>query len=184
MLPEQVEAWVRAVYPQHVNPTCGLHVHMSFAHKLNYSRLMTPEFTPYMLDALRAWGQSEGLPEADPLWERLNRPDHPHCSHQYLADKQVLMRKKDYQSRGTDHSRYTAINYCEAQHRGNGSGTGTVECRVLPMFQEPDVAMRAIWAVVDNTNRFLSRIRQREKATEATVLARPEVFQEFGTTIR
>lgn len=184
-----VEEWIRGSYPQHVNDTCGLHVHMSFYHKLNYSRLMTPEFTPYIVEAISRWGVERGIPKTHMLWNRLN-PQHPwslqHCAHVFLGDRQAVIDRKDFQSRGKPHSRYTFINYCEAQHH-------TVECRGLPMFGTPgelvmpgdiDTAVSSVMAVVDATNRFLSKIRKTEKVRRVVVAERPEMNSEFGRIVR
>jgi hypothetical protein len=179
--------WVRKCYPQHVNGTCGLHVHMSFFNKLNYSRLIVPDYTERMVDALREFATKERLPEDHMLWKRLD-PNHAwtkeHCAHIFLGDKQVLVRKKDYSSRGTEYSRYTFINYCDAQH-------STIECRGLPMFggqpttrDDVELAIRAIGVILDTTNKALSKIRQRERMVQTAVSERPPVFQEFGTVIR
>lgn len=180
--------WMRKVYPQMVNETCGLHVHVSFAHRLNYSRLITPDLTPFVVEQLAQWGRAECIPADHMLWARLN-PDHPwtrqHCAHLFLGDNQVKVVKKEYNSRGTPHSRYTFINYCEAQHH-------TVEYRGLPMFGRPEgvtgedieQAVRAVSTVLTATNKFLSKIRQRERAESVAVVARPPIMQEFGAVIR
>lgn len=173
----KLEEFLTQCHPQHINETCGLHVHMSFAHKLNYSRLMTPEFTPCIIQAIKAWGKAQELPAAHPLWDRVNNPHHQHCAQVYLGDKQVYVKGKDYHSRGTEYSRYTAINYCENQHH-------TIECRVLPMFDTASQALSAIMCVLNATNLFLSKIRQRERKVSATVLERPSVFSEIGSIVR
>ena len=182
------DVWMRKVYPQMVNETCGLHVHVSFTHKLNYSRLITPDLTPFAVERLSQWGRAEGLPADHMFWARLN-PNHPwtqqHCAHLFLGDNQVKVTKKEYNSRGTPRSRYTFINYCEAQHH-------TVEYRGLPMFGRPEgvtvedieQAIRAVGAVLNATNSFLSKIRQRERAETIAVVARPPIMQEFGAVIR
>lgn len=186
---EVIGEWVRRCYPQHVNDTCGLHVHMSFYNPLNYSRLMTEEYVHYMVRELGIWGRNEGLPPGHMLFNRLN-PTHPwtlqHCSHVFLADKQAQVKKKDYNSRGKDYSRYTFINYPAAQHQ-------TVECRGLPMFgtarqfttpEDAMLATRSIVAVIIATNRFLSKIRRREERHWAIVDLQPESHSEFGAFVR
>jgi hypothetical protein len=165
---EEFEQWVRSVYPKFVNGTCGLHVHMSFKSRLNYQRLMTPEFTKVMVQRLQEWAKKEGLPNDHWIWPRLNNPNHNHCAHVYLGDNQVKMRKKDFHSRGTAHSRYTAINYCYGQHQ-------TVECRLLPMVKDVDMAIRGIYVVLNTTNEFLARQRERERKVAAAVTDAPAV---------
>lgn len=182
-----VEAWLKKCYPHHVNETCGLHVHMSFYNKLNYSRLIVPDFTPFVVEELKAFGRATNIPAEQMFWRRLD-PDHPwtreHCRHVFLGNQQVLVGKKDYNSRGTDHSRYTFINYCDKLHN-------TVECRGLPMFgngpttpEDVELALKAIMAVVTATNRFLSKQRSREKTVQVSITERPALFQEIGSVVR
>ena len=167
--------WVQHAYPKYVNETCGLHIHMSFHYRINYARLMVPAFTGYMVGVIRAWAEQEDLPRNHSQWNRLH-PTHPwtlqHCAHIYLGEGQVRMTRKDFESRGTPYSRYTFINYCDGQHH-------TIEVRGLSMPETPEVAIRAIIAVVDGTNRFLSKIKHREKPEHATIKERPESVQEF-----
>lgn len=181
-----IEPWVRRCYPSYVNETCGLHVHMSFEHKLNYSRVMVPEFTTHMLESLKGFGSRDGIPLDHHFWRRVGRSDDPwtleHCEHHYRGDRQVLMRRKDYQSRGTPNSRYTAINYCYNMGE-NGHPRTTVECRLLPMFETADQSIRAIMAVVNATNGFLAHTREREQVRSGALREMPEVFQEFGVIL-
>lgn len=186
---EMLADWMKQCYPQHVNHTCGLHVHMSFFHRLNYSRLLVPEFTPFIIESLKQWGTRACVPDDHMFWNRLN-PEHPwtreHCRHEYLGDNQVTVKRKDYNSRGTDHSRYTFINYCDGQHR-------TIECRGLPMFgttgqlvttHDIEAATLAVMEVVNATNRYLSKMRQRERPVRIAVPEKCAVSQEFGSIIR
>lgn len=176
---ESIGTWMWRGYPQAVNETCGLHVHMSFLDKMNYQRLMCPEYGAYIISELRKFADEQGLPADHMLRQRLN-PEHAwtkqHCEHVYRGDHQVLVGGKDYRSRGKAHSRYTAINYCNMQH-------GTLECRLLPMFEDVEMAVRAVWVVVNATNRFLSKIRQKERAHEASVKPRGSVFKQINSTV-
>ena len=174
---DKIAGWVTHCYPKYVNETCGLHVHMSFHHRINYSRLMCPEFTPFIVAKVKAFAMEEQLPKGHPQWPRVNRKDHPFCAHLYLGEGQVKMTKKDYESRGKPYSRYTFVNYCEEQHH-------TLEVRGLSMYDEPKQAIRAIMAVVSGTNEFLSKLRHRERPERATVKPRPESRQEFRSYLR
>jgi hypothetical protein len=163
--------WMLKHYPQHVNETCGLHAHVSFFFKLNYMRLMTPEFTPYVVKGLLEWAEEEKLPKAHPIWPRLLRKDHRHCAHIYLGDNQVRQVGKDFNSRGKPHSRYTALNYCwSADPEGMGKGRGTVECRLLPMMETAEQAVRGVGEFFSLTNKFLAKMRAREPRKEAKVI--------------
>ena len=180
MAVSKMPGWLAHAYPKYVNETCGLHVHMSFHYRVNYSRLMVPEFTHWMVNRLREWAEAEKLPADHPQWNRFD-PTHPwtlqHCSHAYLGEGQVKATRKDYESRGKPHSRYTFINYCDGMHK-------TIEVRGMSMPETAEQAQRAIIAVLDATNSFLSKIRQREQSERVTVKARPESIQEFRTYLR
>ena len=172
-----VEAWMLQYYPQLVNETCGMHVHTSFKRKMHYQQLMTPEFTKRMVTSLQEWAEAEGFPATHHIWARLKKPDHPHCAHTYCGDEQVKMKKKDFNSRGTPWSRYTAINYCAAQHN-------TIECRLLPMMETAEQGVRAVMRVLDTTNRFLSQIRQKETKHFISIPHRGEVLQDYTAYVR
>lgn len=179
---DKIAGWMTHAYPKYVNETCGLHVHMSFHYRSNYARLMTPDFTAWMVAKVRAFAEAEKLPSDHPQWERVKNPNHPHCAHVYLGPAQIRMTRKDYDSRGKPYSRYTFVNYPAGQH--NQAGGGTVEVRGLAMFDTAEVAIRAIMAVLNGTNEFLSKIRQRERPERAVVKPRPETHQEFRTFIQ
>lgn len=163
---DEFEGWMTRCYPQLVNETCGLHAHMSFRYKLNYMRLMDPKFTPHMVKGLLRWAEEEKLAKSHPIWNRLRKSDHEHCAHIYLGDNQVKVDRKDFHSRGKPHSRYTAINYCWAQHK-------TVEVRLLPMMETPDQGVRAVSEIFRLTNQFLARMRQKEVRAEARIALSP-----------
>lgn len=162
---EAIDQFLFPNYPQVVNATCGLHVHMSTT-QMNYQRLMDPDLTKVMVEGLKKWAEREELPQDHPLWPRLNQPDHRHCAHTYCGDEQVKQTGKDFNSRGKPHSRYTAINYCFGQHK-------TVEVRLLSMFDTPEQAKRAILEVIKITNRFLSKVRRKELTLTGKVTRRP-----------
>ena len=150
---------------------------MSFHHRINYSRLMCPEFTLWIVGKVAKFAEDEHLPPNHPQWPRVKMANHPHCAHLYLAEGQVKMAHKDYNSRGKPYSRYTFVNYCDAQHH-------TIEVRGLAMFETADVAVRGIMAVLNGTNEFLSKIRQREPVERVSVRAKSEVSQEFRSYLR
>jgi hypothetical protein len=175
MATSEIGPWLQTVWPKFVNKTCGLHVHMSFHYKLNYQRLMTPDYTTAIVAGLLEWAKKEDLPRKHPIWERLEKKDHKHCAHVYLGDAQVKQKTKDWNSRGKEHSRYTAINYCAGQH-------GTVECRLLPMFDDPEQGLRAINEVLVITNRFLRDTAKKEKRLEATVVRKTPLSFQIGAS--
>ena len=173
----QIAEWVTRCYPKYVNESCGLHVHMSFYSKINYSRLMCPEFTSWIVTRVKRWATDEKLPKHHPQWDRVLRRNHPHAAHLYLGEGQVKMTRKDYESRGKPHSRYTFVNYCDGQHH-------TVEVRGLSMPDTAEQAIRGIMAVVEGTNEFLSKIRQKDVIVRARTIKKPEVESTFRAYTR
>ena len=150
MMPIAMPMWMKKCYPQMVDDTCGLHIHMSFHTKVHYSLLMIPEFQKTMIVYLKDWANEEKLPEKHPIWSRLNGANE-YCNHEFYADLQVVEGKKDY-----DHfrkgNRYTAVAY---------RGGKTIECRILPMFETVDQSIRALKKVMDVTNACLVKVAEK-----------------------
>lgn len=167
MPPTELEVWMRKYYPQVVNETCGLHVHMSFESALHYQRLMVPEYQQAILNQMGRWATEEKLPLDHSLWGRL-RGDSVYCQHKFWPDHQIRTRGKAFDQRTEGH-RYTVINYCYANN-------GTVECRLLPMMSTADQGIRAVQRILDITNAFLSRDRDKEKKLISTVVAQDDAF--------
>lgn len=162
---EDYQAWVRKYYPHRVNDTCGLHVHLSFKTSLTYARLMTNAYPSTVLAYLTAWAKEEKLPKDHPIWPRL-RGQSEYCQHVFSADLQVQNKRKDF-----DHhrhgNRYSLINY--AYYVNN-----TLECRLLPMLETADQAIRAIERYIAITNAFLVATAKREPKHETKVIVDEE----------
>src|SRR3990167_7111359 len=67
-----IEGWVKKYYPQVVDASCGMHIHMSFDTALTYQRLMTPTYSTTILAAMREWATKAGLAVPPPLGARLD----------------------------------------------------------------------------------------------------------------
>jgi hypothetical protein len=158
--PDIVEKWVKVHFPNFVNKTCGLHIHMSFHHAFHYMVLMTSEYQERIVEYLRLWASKEDLPRTHPLWERLEGKSE-YCQLLYIADAQSRLERKAY-DRNVPVHRYTAINYSHATH-------GTVECRLLPMFDSAEQSIRALKEVMAITNAFLVSTARREEKHEVLV---------------
>lgn len=167
MPPSEVPIWMRRYYPQSVNETCGLHVHMSFENSLLYQRLMVPSYQATILHYVTLWAKDEAIPKDHPLWPRLNGSS-VYCQHQFWPDRQVATRGKDHDQRREGH-RYTVINFCY-------STTGTVECRLLPMMETPDQGIRAVQRILDITNAFLMSGKYKEPRFSASTVAQEDAF--------
>ena len=161
---DQVGIWVKRYYPQVVNESCGLHVHMSFKSAMHYQRLMVPEYTDVMIKYLLIWANEKGFEKKHPIWERLGG-NSTYCQRRFYADQQVQARGKDYHRDRPGH-RYTVINYCWNMYN-------TLECRVLPMFEKVEEALGGINKVLDITNAFLVVSAAREEKLKAEVEGDP-----------
>src|SRR6266496_6714085 len=64
--PAAMGKWVKRFYPQKVNETCGLHIHMSFHQIRHYKRLMVQEYQDTMLEYLTRWARSQKFSEERP----------------------------------------------------------------------------------------------------------------------
>lgn len=142
----KIDNWIQQSYPHAVNHTCGLHVHMSFRNAWYYQLLMVPEYQATVVYQLHKWAETEKLAGDHPIWPRL-RGESDFCQLEFWAQMQAACSKKDY-SRNKPGHRYTAINYCAGQH-------DTVECRILPMMETAELAIKAVHRVLDITNACL-----------------------------
>jgi len=157
---DPVDRWLEKNYPDGVNHTCGMHVHVSFKHIINYVRVMRADFPATVVNGFKKWAEREKLRTDHSLWDRLNGKS-IYCQHKYEGDEQLLNTGKDYDKIRKGH-RYTVINY--AYNR-----TGTMECRLLPMMDTVDQAISAVHEVLDITNAFLLATATREKKLKAEV---------------
>lgn len=150
--------WLTKMYPQHLNESCGMHVHMSFRTALTYQRLMSPKYPATIVAYVKQWALNEPTINADHcIWGRL-AGNSAYCQHVFHADEQVKSPGKDFDQRRVGH-RYTVINYCWRN--------STLECRLLPMMPNVEVAAKAIQEIVDITNGYLIATRAREKTMSA-----------------
>lgn len=164
---KEIALWVTKFYPQFVNDTCGLHIHMSFNTKLTYQRLMdkgedgTSKYEKALITLLEKWGKEESLPSDHPFWSRLTgKSKYCKVGNKYI-DEQARIAKKNF-NHNDRINRYTFVNYSFSTH-------GTVEIRGLPMFKEVEQSQRAIDRVLDITNAFILTQIKREEATKLSV---------------
>lgn len=154
-VPAAMWPWMRKYYPQHVNDTCGMHVHMSFESARHYQLLMVEDYQTTMLAYLEKWGKRQNLPKTHPLWNRIAGKVR-YCSLNFWPDKQAKAPNKSYNMDREGH-RYTAINYCFAK-----DNCQTVECRVLPMFDNVEQSIDALKQVLLVTNACLVKLGAKE----------------------
>ena len=154
-----VERWMKVNYPDEVNQTCGLHVHMSFRDG-HYMRLMEKEFQDLFIALLEEWGAREIIPPDHHFWSRL-RGESEYCRLTFMPDQQVQLTRKLFDRR-CPVNRYTALNYSWNTH-------GTLEVRVLPMFEVAEQSIRAVSEIFAIVNAYLVSSARKEKTLTSVV---------------
>ena len=139
---EALEKWVDNNYPDKMDSSCGIHVHISTnGNHLSYGKLMSKKFWNYYLKRYQEWGITNSINEGSRFWNRLNG----NC---YYAKKRFNPLRQ-YKARYREQSRYSFLNYCYSMH-------GTLESRLLPTFNEPRIAKSAIIEFIDIVNSYLA----------------------------
>lgn len=152
--PILVPTWIKKFYPDVVDFTCGLHVHMSFQHSHYYEMLTDKSYFDTLVHWLELWGKETKVPESHQFWERLAGKN-TYCKKKFHPLSQILATSKSY-DHGTPEGRYTFLNYCQRYR-------GTIECRVLPMFEDASTSIKAVSALINITNASLVAIKKRRE---------------------
>lgn len=153
--PEDVEDWVTKHYPDAINNTCGLHVHISLKHVLHYSLLMERTFFDFFTKSLLAWGKEKNIIKSHPFWDRLAGTNR-YCKNEFIPERQVFHKQRH-------ENRYTMLNYTWAKFN-------TIECRVLPGFKMAKIGISAILKVMDLFEEYLASLKTRERAQTSEVV--------------
>jgi hypothetical protein len=139
---ESLVSTVGLAYPSSVDDSCGLHIHTSWTPG-DYSRLAEDDFAPYFRDKMEEY--VAGLPSSRAkraLFARL-KGDNTYCRVNLEGDGA----KGVDPAQGVD--RYRQINYAWERHK-------TIECRLLPMFDQASTAVNAIKYVLGIYESFLA----------------------------
>lgn len=128
-------------YPDKVNSTCGLHVHISTNTIGQYQALATQRFYNFMKFSLRTWGKKANIRNSHRFWDRLSGSNQ-YCEDFFEPERQMF---DEYKSG----ARYCIVNYCYSLH-------GTMEVRVLPMFDQPKVSIAAVNNILWTVNKYLT----------------------------
>lgn len=124
--PLQAYRWMLDNYPDIVNATCGLHVHVSLDPG-DYCRLMRRKFHNDFIAGLKDWGLRYPI-KSERFWARLDNKNQ-FCRVKFPRPDMAVMGRTE---------RYCAVNFAAyARHK-------TLEIRVLPMFHQKKVAVAAI----------------------------------------
>jgi hypothetical protein len=174
--PAAIPKILKKYYPQLVDRTCGMHIHMSFATLRHYQWLMEEEYQETILEYLSRWAKEEAFPKNHHIWERLSG-ESVYCQKQFWPDEQVGWKgRKDHDQHRHGH-RYTVVHYC--------GRLNTIEIRVLPMMKEVDQAIRAVNEVINITNASLVLLSKRDKGSKSDLVVkdRIEVFEDFDDDV-
>ena len=137
----EVEDFILNNYPDEVNSTCGLHIHMSFKNdKKDYSILATKEFYNFFLSEIETWANNRKINKDSRFYKRLEGVQY--SKREFLAENQ-LNPNSDYSDR------YAHLNFCYNKHR-------TLEIRVGNMFDKKEISVEYVHAVIDIVNYYLS----------------------------
>jgi hypothetical protein len=136
---------------------------MSFKSALHYGQLMIPEYQETIFDYMIKWAKEEKLPKTHALWKRLDGTNQ-YCRKIFTADLQAQKTSKSHDM-NLPGNRYTAINYCHGLH-------GTMECRLLPMLENAETAIRALRHIMDITNACLVVTAKKEAKLKASAEVR------------
>lgn len=151
MLPAALSARMKKFYPDFVDHSCGMHVHMSFETLLFYQTLMSPEYQETVCEYLLRWAKKEEFPIDHCIWPRL-RGESLYCQKKFWPDAQVNFKSKDHDQKRHGH-RYTVVNFVNRPPQ-----TPTVEIRVLPMMKTVEQGIRGVEMILDITNACLYKM--------------------------
>lgn len=133
---------ISVLWPDTVDVSCGFHVHTSFT-PMDGSILTGEEFYSYFKKEWAKWGKEVGLERNHEFWSRL-RGDNKFAKDVFNPAEQL---SKTITNR---ESRYTMLNwFAWAKH-------GTVECRLLPMFQDKTMALNAVTKLASIYDTYLA----------------------------
>lgn len=122
-----VNMFLRENYPDEVNDTCGMHVHLSFTNYFDYMTLCDEKFHDSVLRSLKIFMTKHNLQDT----ELPNR-----MAGVYYAQRQYNGLSQQLDPYGSD--RYTTVNYSSFKKHN------TIELRVLPMFDNIEDGIKAI----------------------------------------
>lgn len=141
---KDIEPWITDNYPDEVNDTCGLHVHVSLKNNIEYMFLMNGAFHSYYLEKMIAWGEKNKINEGSEFWKRIEGQNE-YCMKTFNPREQ----------RDGEGERYGQLNFCYAKH-------GTLEFRMLPCFHKKTIAVKAVKETVKIVNSFLRSMPKRQ----------------------
>jgi len=148
-----IKKWIKQNYPEDINKSMGMHIHISVRTDDDYRKLMTKKFYRTFLKNVKEWGNEMKINEGSAFWVRLEGKNN-WCKP--LWTKTGLFRKSTIRSQylATDKGgpRYYIFNFCKRYH-------GTVECRLFPTFQKEALAESAIDFFYNFCENYLEKVK-------------------------
>lgn len=133
--------WLEREYPRFKDETCGMHIHTSFRDPTHYMALAQPEFYTFFKQRMAKFVEKNRGNRTDNGHSRLAsrfRGDNRYCQANFWPGVQITGLGE----------RYTQLNFCWDKH-------GTLECRLLPMFDTIAEAIAAIRYVLNTYTMYL-----------------------------
>lgn len=135
-----LEKYIKNNCPDYVDPSCGLHVHISFKSVNDYLRLTDKAFHDFFKQEMKKFGESMGYKATHRFFNRLSGKN-KFCNDEFRPDDQIYLKTKA-------DARRTHLNYCYSLH-------GTIECRLFPSYNNPTEVMEAVKAFISCVEKYL-----------------------------
>ena len=139
---------IKAKYPDIVNQSCGMHVHISLP-ELYYTFLTTSKFWEYFCTKMPAVIEMLKSSKKTVDYERFNSRfmgGNTYCKKEFRPHNQIWETHK-----GSD--RYTMLNFCYGLHH-------TMECRLFPMCESISNARLIITEYLHIVESFLAEHKE------------------------
>ena len=144
--------WTKRYYPEIHNSDCGGHFHISFDNIQAFEFLCTVEFFEHFQRELYRWGVRAHIKNKD-FWDRL-RGDNYMCKTTFRGTEQLYTVNDNYPD-----CRYSILNFQYNKH-------GTLEFRILPMFDDPKLYIKAVQVCMDITQKYLDKMANKPISIE------------------
>jgi len=160
----EVKDFILDNYPNEVNSSCGLHIHLSFKNgKKDYNIISSEKFYNYFLSEIENWALNRNINQGSRFWKRLKGCQY--AKREFNADIQI--------KEGSD--RYTHINYCYSKRK-------TVEIRLGTMFDNKDISVEYVHKVIEIFNDYLNR--NNPKIHKSSLIIRANGVDDFNLEIQ
>lgn len=176
-------AFMRKRWPNKTNHTCGLHVHISTKQPNAYALLARPDFVARFNKWAGDW--SDAHPDEE-LFSVRQIGGNSFCKK--MPDPNSVLGRRDLDAliraqaryHGKTDARYRQLNFCYAFH-------GTLEARIFPAFESPEVAVDAVKSYLFMVEHYLRRhaeeiALQVDEALEAAGPIGDQVLEQIGAS--